>query len=207
MNTGYPLPPHLAFPARFDIPVASVISYAGELEFKTSPPSSIENFGWMNCDGRKLNVSDYPELFAAIGFIYLQAGEDSSENAEFFRIPDYRGYFLRAVNGNALDENGKPQDPDKDQRTLLNGNSSESVGSIENDALQSHQHVYTSPGQPAAPGGTDGTNVVTTINSSDLVGTPTDNASSPPGDVKVSDYESRPKNYYVYYLIKYAYLY
>jgi microcystin-dependent protein len=50
----------------------------------TSPHETvqIEAWGWMLCDGRLLEVEQYPELFAALGYLY--GGSDNS-----FKIPDY----------------------------------------------------------------------------------------------------------------------
>jgi microcystin-dependent protein len=60
-------------------PVGGVALFAGTLP---------ENVGWLLCDGREFNTRDYEELFAAIGNIYGGA-------SGAFRIPDYRGRFLR----------------------------------------------------------------------------------------------------------------
>ena len=79
-----------------------------------SPPSggasgpnvtqAVEAWGWMLCDGRTLGTHQYPELFAALGYLY--GGSDAS-----FRIPDYRGYFWRGTDA------GAGVDPDASQRT------------------------------------------------------------------------------------------
>jgi len=45
-------------------------------------------YGWLACDGSKYKVSEYPELFAAIGTIY---GGDGTQD---FRVPDLRGRAL-----------------------------------------------------------------------------------------------------------------
>jgi hypothetical protein len=59
--------------------VGAVVAFAGQLggpiPSKASPPAplttsphetvQIEAWGWMLCDGRSLDVEQYPELFAA----------------------------------------------------------------------------------------------------------------------------------------------
>lgn len=49
-----------------------------------------ENDGWLLCDGRQLDQSNYPELYEAIQDIY-------SKNAQpvQFNLPNYAGQFLR----------------------------------------------------------------------------------------------------------------
>ena len=72
------------------------------------PTTYLEAQGWMLCDGRKLKVSAYPELFAALGYLYGGASDD-------FCIPDYRGLFLR---GN---DAGSGMDPDAALRMAPTG--------------------------------------------------------------------------------------
>ncbi|MFZ6709619.1 phage tail protein [Undibacterium sp. TC9W] len=69
-----------------DAPVGSVLIYAGETSSPEGEPrniSPIEPLGWMVCDGRTLEPSHYPELFAVLGYRY--GGQNDQ-----FRIPDYR---------------------------------------------------------------------------------------------------------------------
>lgn len=78
-------------------PVGAVALFGGTL-----PP---ENRDWLLCDGRGFNTGDYPELFTAIGYIY---GGDPE--ASVFKIPDYRGRFLRGA------AHESPVDPDRTRR-------------------------------------------------------------------------------------------
>ncbi|MFZ6643132.1 phage tail protein [Undibacterium sp. TC4M20W] len=77
------------FPMRIpsnDIPVGSVLAFAGEIsspEGAQQYVSPMEAWGWMLCDGRMLTVSQYPALFATLGYRY--GGQNDQ-----FRIPDYR---------------------------------------------------------------------------------------------------------------------
>ncbi len=94
------------------------------------PTTYLETQGWMLCDGRKLKVSAYPELCAALGYLYGGASDD-------FCIPDYRGLFLR---GN---DAGSGMDPDAASRIGPTGSGTDNgVGSYQCDALQTHTHTY-----------------------------------------------------------------
>ena len=183
------------------IPVGSVLAFAGEIAASPAPDSAgdhateIEAWGWMICDGRELEVSAYPHLFAVLGFRYGGNGDDR------FKIPDYRGYFHRGVDG------GSGNDPDVSQRTAPEGGTGkpEEVGSLQEDALQTHEHNYKTAPAPAAPSNS-GT-------ASGAAGSATALTEKGPVDgpgaataVKVSENESRPKNIYVCYIMKYAYL-
>ncbi|PRP90774.1 Phage Tail Collar Domain protein [Enhygromyxa salina] len=158
-------------------------------EYVTNP---LEAWGWMLCDGRSLSTNMYPELFVALGYLYGGSGAS-------FRIPDYRGYFLRGTDA------GAGVDKDADMRTDPAGGTSnnDGVGSIQAFAVQTHEHTYlaaNSAAAPADPGTTasvpPGTKTLTT-------GGPTSSL-TPPGDVKVSKNETRPSNIYVNYIIKFT---
>jgi hypothetical protein len=67
-------------------PVGTVIMFAGD-----KVPD-----GYLPCDGKEYAISKYVYLFESIGTIY---GEGSDTN--FFKVPDYRGMFLRGTGVNA----------------------------------------------------------------------------------------------------------
>jgi hypothetical protein len=67
------------------VPPGTVIAFAG-----TRDPN-----GYLLCNGRELDVMKYPCLFRAIGTIY--GGNGTSK----FRLPDFRGIFLRGTGGDA----------------------------------------------------------------------------------------------------------
>lgn len=74
--------------------------------------------GWMICDGRWLQVLDYPELFGAIGHTFGKVDDDS------FKIPDLRGRFVRGWGKNSsIDEN-------------------RNFGSFQEDTIQEHSHIF-----------------------------------------------------------------
>src|SRR5579859_2945295 len=71
------------------LPVGTIIAYA------TERPVDVSKFPieWQFCDGAKMNKTEYPELFAAIGYCN---GKDL-DDANNFYLPDLRGVFLRGV--------------------------------------------------------------------------------------------------------------
>jgi microcystin-dependent protein len=176
------------------VPVGSIIAFAGEVEkfsetnsnpFTTQP---IESFGWMLCDGSAISASQYPELYSALGGLY---GSLITEEDILFNLPDLRGQFLRGIGiDNASNE----------ERTKATNGKVNGVGSTQNDALQTHVHTYNEP-TGAAPGNSGP--AFAAVNPKALTGTPTNEPSKP--TVNVSQFETRPTNIFVNYLIKYTY--
>jgi hypothetical protein len=78
------------------LPAGSIIAFAGKAShsYLFGLNSSALLVGYLYCDGAELNRTTYSNLFAAIGTIY---GVGDSSNA--FKIPDFRGGFLRSANG------------------------------------------------------------------------------------------------------------
>ena len=105
------------------MPPGSIMAYAG-----STPPD-----GWLFCDGTAVSRTQYPELFAAIA-----AAHGSGDGSTTFNLPDYRGRFLRGVDG------GVGRDPDRGSRTAMNagGNTGDSVGSVQADEFREHTHTY-----------------------------------------------------------------
>lgn len=60
----------------------------GDLRYSASPQ---EVSGWLLCDGREFAVTEYPELFLAIGYRY-----GGSSATQRFRIPDAQERFPRS---------------------------------------------------------------------------------------------------------------
>ena len=147
------------------------------------PVILIEAIGWMLCDGRFLGAAQYPELYKALGATYGQ-GTDARGQVTF-RIPDYRGLFLRGTDEGAgmdVDPRVGPQGQGQDA----------GVGSLQCDALQTHTHQYKAvpvavQAQSGQAGAATGTEVPT----------------SAPDGCRVSPSETRPKNIAVNYIIKY----
>lgn len=99
------------------IPSGVVFPFAG-----TSAP-----YGYLVCDGSAISRSEYPSLFAALG-----TSHGSGDGSTTFNLPDYRGRFMRGVDGTA------GNDPDKASRTAMavGGNMGDTVGSMQADAMQ-----------------------------------------------------------------------
>ena len=195
-----PLPiPGLGLTAPTGVPVGTVVAFAGKVE--SSPSNSSSNFvtnlealGWMVCDGREYKISEYPELFAVLGDLY---GGETNENGEVikFKIPDYRGYFLRGVDG------GTNNDPDASirQHPSQKNTKDDGVGSQQEDALQNHQHPYLQAPPPTGSGNSGKSGQPPPSEPNALTGEPTNAEKT----VRTST-ETRPKNVYVYYIIKYT---
>jgi microcystin-dependent protein len=93
------------------------------------------------CDGRALNVADYPELYDVIGFTY------SSQSGDTFNVPDLRGRVMMGVgSGNGLTPRSLGQNLGEETHVL-------SVGE-----LASHNHANIPHGH------TEVTAVATVIN-------------------------------------------
>lgn len=152
------LPPEL-MPVR--VPVGTVIPYAGPVDTDDAR-CRLTATGWLPCDGSRLRVSDYPELFAVLQGAYGPVGSKSQGTSPagcdtWFFLPDYRGYFLRGAHGDVPRYPGSSldRDPDAASRGAARpqkedgsgqGNSGDQVGSTEWDAFQGHEHQYEEPG-------------------------------------------------------------
>jgi microcystin-dependent protein len=90
--------------------------YAG-----TRSDDTLKEAGWLLCQGQKLSITEYPDLFDAIG---TSNGGDGNRS---FNLPDYRGRFLRGTC------NGQGSDPDAADRTAAasGGATGDQVGSVQ----------------------------------------------------------------------------
>lgn len=166
--------------------------------------------GYLVCDGREVNIADYPLLFAAIGTSWGGNGSTT------FRLPDLRGQFLRGVDG------GAGIDPNAGARTALNGgNTGDEVGSYQLDEFATHTHTGTTDndgehfhqitGEHSEVAAFNGNDIIldtdnngptgntNTANQTDTDGAHTHNFTT---DATGGD-ETRPKNAYVHYIIKF----
>ncbi len=154
-------------------PIATIISSANP-----ATPS-----GYLYCNGQAVSRSTYASLFAIIGTTY-----GSGDGSTTFNLPDYRGYFLRGMN----DASGV--DPDAATRTNSgNGTSGDNLGTKQTDQVKAHTHTYYEVGSHNDPGST--------------VALYAAGGYSFKGSTRTSDStggnESRPKNIYVKYYIKF----
>jgi microcystin-dependent protein len=168
------------------VPVGTVAAFAG----------NVEPFGWMFCDGRKLDKNDkqYSPLFDAIGTSH---GGDASP---YFQIPDYRGVFLRGLN----DQSGR--DPEASQRRSMGehgtGNAGDAIGSFQDDALQTHGHSVTNTFKATGTNNTrDVSNGGDHYNSDPRYAQSVVTVNEPTG-ARVAG-ETRPKNVAVRWMIKF----
>jgi hypothetical protein len=82
-------------------------------------------------DGRELLQVTYPTLYALIGNRF----NTGSTTANYFRIPDFRGAFIRGANL------GSTTDPDPSIRTLPGTPTADSgPGTVQTKCLSSHTH-------------------------------------------------------------------
>jgi microcystin-dependent protein len=129
--------------------------------------------GWFECNGTPVSRTTYSALYGAISTLW-----GTGDGSTTFNIPDLRGYFVRGWN------NGSGNDPDSASRT-----GGDRVGSSQADGLKSHTHTLTA--QQATYTAT-GTGYIW------YVGGATTSASNATGGN-----ETRPKNKYVMWIIKY----
>ncbi|AEE52286.1 phage tail protein [Haliscomenobacter hydrossis] len=165
------------------VPAGSIMAYGG-----ATPPD-----GWLLCDGSTVSSSKYPELFGAIGTNWGDGGSGS------FNLPDLRGLFLRGIDGTA------GNDPDKTTRASKNsGNAGNRVGSYQDDMFQGHFHSTDGARflntQPAASGmGGESSNGAALFRTPSITNPTSDGTNGTPR----TGSETRPKNVYVLYIIKY----
>lgn len=112
--------------------------------------------GTLMCDGSAYNTTDYPDLYAAIGNIYdTQRNQSTGANYSApgsgkFRVPDYRGVYLRGV-GTAKDSGGvsytgitlgQTLDDATAKNGLANATSSVSASGSGNTGTESASHTH-----------------------------------------------------------------
>ena len=136
--------------------------------------------GYLICHGQAISRTSYANLFAAIGTAY-----GNGDGSTTFNVPDFRGMFLRGADSTAIN------DPDAAARTSVNGgNSGAKVGSVEADGSKSHNHTVNAVGVTNFAGGSTGWGFYGSGSTSGVVNSTGGN-------------ETRPKNVYVNYIIKY----
>ena len=147
--------------------------------------------GWLECAGQSLSTAAYPDTFSAIGYTYGGSGAS-------FNLPDYRGYFLRHVDG------GSGNDPHAATRTDRgDGIGGDVVGSKQEDTIQNitgtlgngreagtiSTGAFANANATAAPGdlGGAGVKAIWTFDASRVVRTST---------------ETKPKNIGIYFVMR-----
>jgi microcystin-dependent protein len=164
------------------IPVGTIIGYAG-------PDSAMTDPDWHVCNGAWTEADSYPTLTTVIGSTF------GGDNAGKYLLPWYFGMFLRGVDGS------RGIDKDSGARTTPaswapnQGSSGNTVGSFQGSGVMPHTHQYSY--QPtAAPGNFGSDGPLPTIS----VSTP--DSSTQPIDDQTGSKDTRPANAYVNFFIK-----
>lgn len=181
------LTPQPLSPGYQEMPVGSVIAFAGNLQYVGKVGAKGTNLGlfnWLLCDGQTLKQSEYPELFAVLGNTY-----GGSANQGTFKVPNYQGTFLRGVDHDGCFEGSS------ERREAPYQGDKQGVGSTQDFAMQSHTHYYQKP------------TMGVTVPSESSVGVVASQirveTSGPSADIgPISQRETRPVNTFVYWLIK-----
>lgn len=157
------------------VPVGTVLPFAGN-----TPPA-----GYLLCDGSQVSRTTYAALFSTIGNAW-----GGGDGINTFHLPDMRGRFLRGVSGTSA------FDPDRNNRVASNvgGNTGNNVGSFQIDGIVSHTHTEHFTGGNNT-GQLSNIGVHGTTNSAGAqLGVQTE---------ATGGNETRPKNVYVNYIIKF----
>lgn len=137
--------------------------------------------GYLRCDGTPVLRTEYADLYSVIGNSF-----GSGDGINTFHTPDLRGRFLRGR------DNAQGRDPDSGARTAMNtgGSVGDNIGSLQVDQFASHLHsAVGAPTGNEYEGGSE-RQAMSAFNGNT-------NVSSTGGS------ETRPKNAYVDYFIKY----
>ena len=173
-------------------PVGSIVAFAGASD-------NIPD-GWLECDGSILSKNEYDELYKVIGTAW---GKDGS-NSDKFYLPDLRGRFLRGV-----DKTGINDEDSGNRRALYDGNTGNTVGSYQEDAIRNIKGYFLISGTENLSIDTEGAfvwngSIGGSFSSGHSVG-----AKVPKIDFDASrcfpnnvGSDHRPKNAYVYYIIR-----
>ena len=111
-------------PTKVVQPIGTVICFAG-----INIPSN-----YMLCDGTKLLISEYSDLFKVIGQTFNQSDTDSTL---YFNLPDFRGVFLRGL------DNGKGKDVGRVLGSYQNDSTKLPNNKFSTDSNGNHTHSYT----------------------------------------------------------------
>lgn len=116
------------------IPIGTIVAYAGPI----TDEADLKDKGWLPCDGRAVSRSEFGPLWKV-----LQKTWGEGDGGSTFNLPDLRGVFLRGVDPKGLN------DPDAKNRVASLQKGKEVVGSIvgsyQADALVKHDHPLPRP--------------------------------------------------------------
>lgn len=179
------------------VPVGTVVPYAGPVD--EDPGSApvlrlrLAEQGWLVCDGSEVSKTQWRELYDLLQDTYGKPSSDAN-----FVLPDYRGAFLRGVNG----DRSPALDPAAAQRTASGSGGTgtgNQVGSFQTAQFQEHEHQYTAGTMTSSFQAGEIPAVIATVQST------TTAVVCEAGKADSSSCygpETRPVNIYVHYLIK-----
>ncbi len=159
-------------------PPGSVMAYMG-----TTAP-----IGWLMCDGAAISRTNYPALFAVVG-----TASGAGDGSTTFNLPDMRGIFLRVINASRSDSFADPGDGRISIST--GGNTGNAVGSYQADMFASHTHPLVNTPSLSFYSGSGGMGFQPSGEY--------DGPNHTPSIGVAGGSETRSKNIYVNYIIKY----
>lgn len=138
--------------------------------------------GFLPCDGSAVSRTTYSALFAVLSDKW-----GTGDGTTTFNLPDLRGRFVRGWDGTA------GNDPDSATRFAIHGGvTGNHVGTYQNDAFGSHQHTFV-----AGDGTSSGSGTEPYLDQPNGLNTQNYPTSTVGGS------ETRPKNAYMNFIIKY----
>ena len=148
--------------------------------------------GWLYCNGQAVSRTTYADLYAVIGVAY-----GTGNGSTTFNVPDFRGLVPRGQNDNAT----TPwYDPNSAARLAQNGSATgNNLGSYQMDDMISHQHAITFAGYRSGLLGDGGIGGI----SNSTFGGGSYNPTGVPISGMANGNETRMKNVYVRFIIKY----
>src|SRR5262249_45237279 len=167
------------------LPVGTVLAYAGELPYDLKPR------GWLVCDGHAELATDYEELFRAIGYTF---GAQSTSVPKFNK-PELSGRFIRSTAPDLAKR--KERDPEWAERfnRYPHGATGANVGSYQGYGTARPVKSFSASFEK-----------LDIYKTTDAAGCGSNPASYHDGSVTFplygGDAETRPKNKYVYFIIK-----
>jgi microcystin-dependent protein len=170
-------------------PVGAILSFGADIT-DHDVRSQLEKKGWLPCDGSSIHKTDYPELYAVIGATFGSGPDLSVPDpvSEFFSLPDLLGFFVMGAGNLALgaklleSRTGAPAIP---FIITTDGNHNHSFDNVPN--LKMVSTTISGPTFASFNGGESNS-------SSNGLHTHT---------LSGADKESRPKNVYVDFIIRY----
>ena len=190
------------------VPVGTIDAFAGDN--RTVPA------GWLICDGRKIDKMINPEYADLVDLFWIIADNNTSHpyisgcSVNEARLPDLRGRFLRGMNNPYTATGDAARDPDASDRTNEEGMVvGGTAGSVQEDAMQRITGVFGRSAVQDHATGPFRQSFIASLLKGTSSGFPTytvdfdSKNSDTPSLAKTSDYETRGKNLYVAYMIKY----